>query len=151
MTVLNPTLLGPGIATPQTVDSALQTAADPDRVGAFDAALERQGAVAANTPPSEVNPAEAVGRARETLGLDPVQKAGQPQPGDLILDGLQKLRGNFDASNASINRLMNSSTLDAHAMMEMQVELVRFSLLTDITSKLTGKSTQAFDTLMKGQ
>jgi hypothetical protein len=31
------------------------------------------------------------------------------------------------------------------------MEMVNYSLLVDTTSKLTGKSTQSFDSLMKGQ
>ncbi len=102
----------------------------------------------------QASPGDAADRARRTLGLEPdapVQPAANANTGDLILDGLSKLRGNFDASAQRISSVMNGAPVDMESMLSVQVELVRFSLLTDVTSKLTGKSTQAFDTLMKGQ
>jgi type III secretion system YscI/HrpB-like protein len=38
-----------------------------------------------------------------------------------------------------------------NTLLAVQMEVVNFSMLVDVTSKLTGKSTQAFDTLLKGQ
>jgi type III secretion system YscI/HrpB-like protein len=69
----------------------------------------------------------------------------------MILDGLQKLRGTFDVKEARLNEVMNSSVVDSRTLLTMQAEVVGYTLLVDVTSKLTGKTTQAFDTLMKGQ
>ncbi|MBT9288733.1 type III secretion system inner rod subunit SctI [Prosthecodimorpha staleyi] len=93
-------------------------------------------------------------RARRALELDaPAAKTTVPAEGsgDAIIEGMQKLRGVFDAREAQLGKLMSHSHMDVNTMMAMQMELVRFSLLVEVTSKLTGKSTQAFDTLMKGQ
>ncbi|MBC8130274.1 MAG: type III secretion system inner rod subunit SctI, partial [Rhizobiaceae bacterium] len=84
-------------------------------------------------------------------GAEGVQAATPPSPGDSILDGIQRLRGVFDAREARIADLMDGRTMDAGTLMAMQMEVANFTLLVDITSKLTGKSTQALDTLMKGQ
>jgi type III secretion system YscI/HrpB-like protein len=46
---------------------------------------------------------------------------------------------------------MGRSSQDASMLMSMQMEVVNYTLMVDVTSKLTGKSTQSFDTLMKGQ
>jgi type III secretion system YscI/HrpB-like protein len=95
--------------------------------------------------------AAAEERARRVLQLDTPPSADSKQAGDTILEGLQKLRGVFDAQQARINAVMSEPNVDFQTLMALQMEVVKFSLLVDVTSKLTGKSTQAFDTLMKGQ
>ena len=101
--------------------------------------------------PAEADPA-AKARARQGLGLDGMEgQAPVAEPGDMILDGLQKLRGVFDARQARVSQLMSSSSIDAKTLMAVQMEVTNFTLLVDISSKLTGKTTQALDTLMKGQ
>jgi type III secretion system YscI/HrpB-like protein len=69
----------------------------------------------------------------------------------MILQGLQKLRGVFDQQNTKIGAIMDNQMIDSRSLLAMQVEVVNFSLLVDVTSKLTGKATQSFETLMKGQ
>jgi type III secretion system YscI/HrpB-like protein len=98
-----------------------------------------------------VTDAAAEERARRVLQLDAPQSVDSKQTGDTILEGLQKLRGVFDAQEARINSVMSEPNADFQTLMALQMEVVKFSLLVDVTSKLTGKSTQAFDTLMKGQ
>ena len=44
-----------------------------------------------------------------------------------------------------------NNPFDYNRMMELQAQLVEFSLVVDVTSKLAGKSTQALDSLLKGQ
>lgn len=136
------------------------------RVDAFAEAMQRHGAdqVAQATPPAGAAEAaapaganassvtDAQARARTGLDLgDPANAAGRVGPGDMILDGIQKLRGVFDAREARVSDLMTRTNIDAGTMMAVQMEVANFTLLVDISSKLTGKSTQAFDTLMKGQ
>lgn len=69
----------------------------------------------------------------------------------MILEGMQKLRGVFDKSEGRVSEVMKSAGTDAGSLMQMQLELTNFTLLVDLSSKLTGKTTQVFDTLMKGQ
>lgn len=71
--------------------------------------------------------------------------------GDLILDGLSHLRSAFDDQVARVGNISSQSMSGTENLIATQVEIVKFSLLMDVTSKLTGKSTQTFDTLMKGQ
>jgi type III secretion system YscI/HrpB-like protein len=118
-----------------------------------------QPAQAVPAPPSSTaakgvgaaNDTSAEERARRTLQLESSKSTDQSSNGDVILEGLQKLRGVFDAQQGRINNMISQPILDANSLMAMQLELVNFSLLVDVTSKLTGKSTQAFDTLLKGQ
>lgn len=134
-------------------------------VEAFGRSLERHlpeqamsGQVPAGSAPpaaSTVQPADATNaqtRARRALDLDGASQAADAKgQGDVILQGLQKLRGVFDRREATVSDLMSRSAVDARTMMAMQMEVANFTLMVDVASKLTGKSTQAFDTLMKGQ
>lgn len=145
----------------RVVDAPVPTS----RIDAFNAALSRQSdapgtaetlvAQVQPTPvaaPTEVAPdTNADTRARQALGLDGVPEANPANAGDMILQGIQQLRGVFDVREAHIAELMNTDTISANQLMAMQMEVTNFTLLVDISSKLTGKATQALDTLMKGQ
>lgn len=147
------------VATVPTPDAVHNVAAQ--QVDAFQNALQRQTAdQSAPAPQPTVAPMagtaqadlDAQERARRGLGLEGAQNETiKSEPGDMILDGLQKLRGVFDARESRVAELMNRSTVDAGTLMAVQMEMTNFTLLVDISSKLTGKSTQALDTLMKGQ
>ena len=91
--------------------------------------------------------ANAQERARRALQLE----APKSPAGDTILDGLQKLRGVFDAQQGRINSVMSQPVTDVNTMLAMQMEIANFSLMVDVTSKLTGKSTQTLEVLLKGQ
>lgn len=133
------------------------------RIDAFEQAMARQtaepevtlvaqvGNAPAVTPPAATVDTGAEDRARQGLGLDGAPVAGPPSAGDMILEGMQQLRGVFDARESRIAELMSSETVNANTMMAMQMEVANFTLLVDISSKLTGKVTQSVDTLMKGQ
>ncbi|QOZ76322.1 EscI/YscI/HrpB family type III secretion system inner rod protein [Bradyrhizobium sp. CCBAU 53351] len=92
--------------------------------------------------------ADAQERARRALNLNPPKTAPQ---GDTILHGLQNLRGVFDKQEARINNLSSVRAADTNTLLSMQMEVAKFSVLVDVTSKLTGKSTQALESLLKGQ
>nr|WP_283814287.1 type III secretion system inner rod subunit SctI [Bradyrhizobium liaoningense] len=94
--------------------------------------------------------ADAQDRARRALDLNPPKAAATPH-GDTILHGLQNLRGVFDKQEARINNLASARAADTNTLLSMQMEVAKFSVLVDVTSKLTGKSTQALESLLKGQ
>ena len=141
------------------VDAPVPTA----RLDAFEQAMARQtaepqvtlvaqaGPTPAVTPPASPVDIGAEDRARQGLGLDGAPAATPPSAGDMILEGMQQLRGVFDAREARISQLMSTQSVSANSMMAMQMEVANFTLLVDISSKLTGKVTQSVDTLMKGQ
>ncbi len=83
-------------------------------------------------------------------GTDVASAVGDPR-GQMILDGLSELRSAFDSRASSVYVSSSQSMSGAERLIQTQVELVKYSLLIDVTSKLVGKSTQAIDTLMKGQ
>ncbi len=140
------TLRGDTAGASEGLDAAAQRFSDSLANAAVDPAQATTSSVSA---PVDLDANE---RARRALQL------GEPQPsnsggagsGDAILNGLQKLRGVFDAQHARLNDVM-AGPVDTGSLMKMQMEVVNFSVLVDVASKLTGKSTQAFETLLKGQ
>jgi hypothetical protein len=88
-------------------------------------------------------------RAAAALGLD---SSRAETPGDAILSGLEQLRGVFDRSLGNVGAIADSdAVMNIGQMVELQAQVTQFSLLVDVSSKLAGKSTQAMDSLMKGQ
>lgn len=133
-----------------------------ERAGFEKAGLEKAGvekigvpavqpvAASAQVGPANLeNSAQARDRVRRSLELDGATT--RPSQGDAILGGLQKMRGTFDARHARIGEIMSGKTVDANALLAMQMEVAQYTLLVDVSSKLTGKTTQSLDTLMKGQ
>lgn len=159
-------ILSVGASVGSAGTAAANAAAPAKSVEAFSRSMERHSTpqVAANQPAAgqpapasnDAVPAvpasspavdtQAQSRAREALEL-----TGPSNHGDAILGGLQRLRGIFDKQEGIVSRLMSGSAANTGTMLAMQMEVANFSLLVEVTSKLTGKSTQAFDTLMKGQ
>ena len=90
----------------------------------------------------------ARGDALRTLELNQLASP-LSSTGDAILGGLSRLRETFDVQQARLGQMVNGST--AAELVAVQLEVVQYSMLVDVTSKLTGKATQSFDTLMKGQ
>ena len=156
----------------------LTTAAGTPRIGRvgaseaagqrFAAAMDRaNGDPAAGATPSDADPrlpaagpataadgagsatADAQERARRALNLGSAKQ--QPAHGEAILNGLQNIRGVFTAQVAHMNELAARPRADVNTLMALQMEVAKFALLVDVTSKLTGKSTQALETLLKSQ
>lgn len=116
----------------------------PDAVAPLSQARPTGGADGATRP----DPDSAADRAARGLDLDPARDAG---PGATILSGLERLRGVFDTQITSVHEKSTGTAMDVVTMMNIQAEVVQYSVLVDVTSKLAGKSTQALDSLMKGQ
>lgn len=138
----------PPIAPPQGPQAVQLTQAvqPPVRVAANQPATQTDASPSATVDPG------ASERARRTLQLDKPEAPSKPaETGDRILDGLQKLRGVFDQQQGKINAMIKEPVGDASKLMALQVEVVNYSVLVDVSSKLTGKSTQALETLLKGQ
>lgn len=91
-------------------------------------------------------------RAASGLGLAGPGGAGaEGTPGQTILSGLERMRGVFDDKIGGIGARMEHTEMSVQAMVSLQAEVVEYSVLVDVSSKLAGKSTQAMDSLMKGQ
>ena len=71
-------------------------------------------------------------------------------PGNFILDGWSQLRSVFDQQALSLNTASAQGINGTERMIATQIEMAKYSLLLDVTSKLTGKLTQHVDTLLKG-
>lgn len=166
MTAVSLAFLDPVAGTAASFD--VPGVRDASRVAAFQDSMTRAAAsepilVAQIDPaqaPAVVSDATAVdggadagaaARAREALGLEAPAATVPPTGGDMILDGISRLRGVFDAREARLSEIMQSGAVDSRTLMAMQMEVTQFTMLVDISSKLTGKSTAVFETLMKGQ
>jgi type III secretion system YscI/HrpB-like protein len=102
--------------------------------------------------PADVESIEPQERASKALGLPTaIPKAVTETGGDTILNGMQKLRGVFDTQIDSVNQAVSGPLDNVEQLMRVQTEWLKFSMLVEVSSKLVGKSTQAFETLMKGQ
>ena len=99
------------------------------------------------TPVGAVEEPTVADRAVAGLNLDPRTET----TGQSILSGLERLRGVFDTQYSALNGNVTGVQMDVGQMMALQAEVVKYSVLVDVTSKLAGKSTQAMDSLMKGQ
>jgi type III secretion system YscI/HrpB-like protein len=98
-----------------------------------------------------VESAQAAERAVQGLQLDNADDS-VAGTGTSILEGLGKLRGMFDTQMNEIATMSdNIDPMSTAQLMQLQAQLVEFSLVVDVTSKLAGKSTMALDSLMKGQ
>jgi len=153
--------LTPGIAQGGSIarfDNAMHAASGGAAVQPVQfAQVQQPGTVTDAVPLTPVNPSvQANAPVNETSadravrGLDLAQEA--EGPGQSILDGLGRLRNIFDSqTNTIANTIGNENVTSAVTMMNLQAEVVRYSVLVDVSSKLAGKSTQALDALMKGQ
>ena len=147
----------PATGTPNVGAATEPPAVDPTRVERFqslfqDAARSAQPADAQGV--QAARPADGADRsarddALRSLELDGVAAPGVPT-GDTILGGLSRLREAFDVQQARLQD-MASMPPDPSNLVAVQLEVVQYGMLVDVTSKLTGKATQSFDTLMKGQ
>jgi hypothetical protein len=88
---------------------------------------------------------------KDAVGATTLARAVADNRGGMILDGLTRLRSTFNDQSGRINSLSSTGSYGTEQLIGLQIEIVKYSLLMDVTSKLIGKSTQAFDTLMKGQ
>lgn len=116
------------------------------------AQVQQTGSVTDAVPltavPGAGTPVETTSAAeRAVRGLDLVDEG----PGQSILDGLGRLRSIFDTQTNAVADISSGQVLDARTLMSLQAEVVRYTVLVDVSSKLAGKSTQALDALMKGQ
>lgn len=121
-----------------------------DKVETFEQILRDTNArtPTSTEPVTDAESQDARQNTINTLDLD-----GNATPvtttGDTILGGLSKLREIFDVQQAKLAGI--GYTDSASGLIQAQIEVVKYSMLVDVTSKLTGKATQSFDTLMKGQ
>jgi type III secretion system YscI/HrpB-like protein len=127
-------------------DAGATAAPDASRIERFQQIFQESR----DARPDAVQPADQASRgdALRTLELDRVP-APLSATGDAILGGLSRLREAFDAQQNRLGQLADAST--GSELIAVQLEVVQYSMLVDVTSKLTGKATQSFDTLMKGQ
>ncbi len=149
-----------GEATNQRFSAALEKAgnrSEPTLQQAGAQQLDAVSRVAQSKPVSSTDPAgtattDAQERARRALNLNAVHATqNTTAQGDLILHGLQKVRSFFSAREAQLNNLVSGSMVDTNRLFAFQMEIMNFSLVATVASKLTGTSTRTLESLLKGQ
>ena len=139
--------------------AAQVTEANPIQLAQVDPSTGVPGATATDVVPpllssppvAEAAPGAEVDsrlRAAEGLGLG---NETPELPGNAILSGLEQLRGVFDSQYNSVASKLEGTTMDVTTMMQLQADIVQYSVLVDVSSKLAGKVTTSIDSLMKGQ
>ncbi len=107
--------------------------------------------------PLRVNPTTTVSDVesrRETikaLELEPSAVVKPATEGDAILSGLKKLQGEFNGKQEALVRDMAVTGTSSASLLKLQMDMVQYTLMIDVASKITGKMTQAIDSLTKGQ
>ena len=81
----------------------------------------------------------------------PKNEVDEARPGDAILSGLGRMRSVFSKQEAGLANTMASTSASVESMLHLQMNMVQYSLLIDVASKITGKLTQSVDSLVKGQ
>jgi hypothetical protein len=119
--------------------------------------LYAQGPAEADLPKSGASrPGDSVLAERGPVAG--AESSGQPArsirtdaAGDVILQGLVKIRGMFDEQVGKVNKMQHSPNVsDINELLKSQAELSHYALLVDISSKLTNKANQTIDMLLKG-
>ena len=87
----------------------------------------------------------------KALDLAPEAAPRAVNPGDTILSGLKKLQGEFSDKQSTLVRDIDEPSTSTNALLKLQMDMVQYTLMIDIASKITGKMTQAVDSLTKGQ
>jgi type III secretion system YscI/HrpB-like protein len=146
-----PASTDPAASTTERFAAAMERASGVTPPGGPVRVAQAQSTTAVDAGPAATTSVDPQERTRRALQLDAPNATQSKPSGDSILDGLQKLRGVFDAQQARINQVISQPVTNVNTLIAAQMEVVNFSMLVDVTSKLTGKSTQAFDTLLKGQ
>ncbi len=98
--------------------------------------------------------ASGIDQRRETikaLELAPDAAPRAVNPGDTILSGLKKLQGEFSDRQSMLIRDIDTPSTSTSALLKLQMDMVQYTLMIDVASKITGKMTQAVDSLTKGQ
>jgi type III secretion system YscI/HrpB-like protein len=149
----------------QPTKLGLGSVAHIDEVGAFNSAYTRASnqleAIQSPVKVAQIASSTAVDGStsaaspqQQTLKALDLDKSKSSQPlsqGDAILSGLGKLQGIFANKQGELTSAINSGSLSAQSLMKVQMDLVQYTLLIDVASKVTGKVTQSVDTLVKGQ
>lgn len=155
-------LLGTDPASAASLDRSVRGVQEIGaRSDAFAQSLNRQTQGAENVAASGATPpvnntgapssVDDQTRARRALALDGATGTQATTAGDTILGGMQKMRGFFDIRQHNISNVTHSNLVDSQTLLTMQKEVFQYTMLLDISSKLTGKASQVVDQLMKGQ
>lgn len=150
--------LTPGVdaATAAAWQNAYSAAAQPAAAptGGIDAIPKSQGLASDVAPSLSVSPQEGIQPASQAL-FDPAmnQSVKGMTPGDRILNGLKATSDNLTQRLESVANLVsqNGGDMSLATALHVQVEVTKFGLEAELTSKIISKSTQDLDQLTRMQ
>jgi type III secretion system YscI/HrpB-like protein len=105
-------------------------------------------------PSTDLTAASSSNERQQTIRAMELSKDAKVNPtteGDAILSGLKKLQGVFADREQQLNQTIESPSLSAQSLMRIQMDMVQYTLMIDVASKVSGKLTQSVDSLVKGQ
>jgi hypothetical protein len=100
-----------------------------------------------------VQPIETTFQATQAGGVQGAQAVGKPSLGDSILNGIEKLKTNYDVRADRIEQtLINSGgEMSMEEMMKLQFEVMQMGIEQDITTKMADKTSSGVQTLFRNQ
>lgn len=109
---------------------------------------------AVSRPPIEA--ADAVRDAARLLPAVPPEASATVEPpslGQSILESINAVRTQFDASATRIESMLNAQSPDMTVsdMLSVQMQITTFTLQQDLMGKIVGKATQNVDQMLKAQ
>ena len=110
--------------------------------------------VEAPVPTAGIGSTASGSERQQTIRALELSKSSVVNPateGDAILSGLKKLQGVFSDRQRELNDTIESPSLSAQSLMRIQMDMVQYTLMIDVASKVSGKLTQSVDSLVKGQ
>lgn len=144
----------PASARPEDVQRFETAMAAPSAAPAEAAPVDGVEQAALSRPPVEA--ADAVRDAARLLPMAPPESAATVAPpslGQSILDGINSVRSQFDASATRIASMLDarSTDLTVRDMMAVQMQISTFTVQQDLMGKIVGKTTQNVDQMLKAQ
>ncbi len=100
---------------------------------------------------------EASGQVVEVQGLGEVEgvsAVGAPEEvamGDVILDGLQKIKNTHESGMARVQSIMGQDQIATKDMLQLQFELTSMNIELETASKVADKSSQGIQSMMRNQ
>ena len=148
--------------TDPVIGSAAQTAVEhtvqeeaAKTPGAADAADQARFENAMNDGPSgDQVPSPSDAPPQNAPQVAPATPGNPPSVGDAVLEGLEKMKTSYDAKVDSVNEQfagLKEGSLSVQEAIRLQFELTQLSFQTEMTGKVSDKTSQGVQSLFRNQ
>jgi hypothetical protein len=142
---------------PATTTTPGPTTAGEDQAGdrqRFEEALGRPS-VEAGVPAGSIAPDHAVASVHPIVSDDMTPPTGSMHSlGDEILSSIEQAHRGYEQNLDKINQDVGKSGAEPTSLghlMQLQLDVIKFGLNQDLTTKIADKTTQGFETVLKNQ